>query len=133
MFFKGAVVTPFDSADDAQNALKAGEGDLVFGDGIGLTFWLNGVTSDGCCDFRGGPYLDAKYFGEGVDTDVAAAVDAALGEFRKLGATTIEVEAQARGTTGVVSLTVRVPSGWGSLTVRNLTTGSVTRRRRSSS
>jgi polar amino acid transport system substrate-binding protein len=66
MFFKGAVVTPFDSADDAQNALKAGEVDLVFGDGIGLTFWLNGVTSDGCCDFRGGPYLDAKYFGEGV-------------------------------------------------------------------
>ena len=38
----------------------------MFGDGIGLTFWLNGVTSDGCCEFRGGPYFDAKYFGEGV-------------------------------------------------------------------
>jgi polar amino acid transport system substrate-binding protein len=66
MFFPGAAITPFDSADAAQNALKSGEVELVFGDGIGLTFWLNGVTSDGCCEFRGGPFLDAKYFGEGV-------------------------------------------------------------------
>jgi polar amino acid transport system substrate-binding protein len=65
-FFPGAVVVPFENADDAQKALKAGEVDLVFGDGIGLTFWINGVNSDGCCEFRGGPYLDAKYFGEGV-------------------------------------------------------------------
>jgi polar amino acid transport system substrate-binding protein len=65
-FFPGVEVVTFDSADDAQMALKAGQVDLVFGDGIGLTFWLNGVTSDGCCAFRGGPYLDSKYFGEGV-------------------------------------------------------------------
>jgi polar amino acid transport system substrate-binding protein len=24
------------------------------------------VTSEGCCEFRGGPYLDTTYFGEGV-------------------------------------------------------------------
>lgn len=66
MFFKGAHLRPFESAEEAQQALKAGKVDLVFGDGIGLTFWVNGVTSDGCCEFRGGPYLDAKYFGEGV-------------------------------------------------------------------
>ena len=65
-FFPERRGRAFDSADDAQMALKAGKVDLVFGDGIGLTFWLNGVTSDGCCEFRGGPYLDAKYFGEGV-------------------------------------------------------------------
>jgi len=65
-FFSSAEVVSFDSPDDAQMALKGGQLDLVFGDGIGLTFWLNGVTSDGCCDFRGGPYLDAKFFGEGV-------------------------------------------------------------------
>ena len=65
-FFPAAEAVPFDSADDAQMALKDGKVDLVFGDGIGLTFWLNGVTSNGCCEFRGGPYLDAKYFGEGV-------------------------------------------------------------------
>ena len=65
-YFPAATVVPFDSTDDAQMALKSGQVDLVFGDGIGLTFWLNGVTSDGCCEFRGGPYLDSKYFGEGV-------------------------------------------------------------------
>jgi polar amino acid transport system substrate-binding protein len=65
-FFPAAEIVPFDSADEAQMALKGGQLDLVFGDGIGLTFWLNGVTSDGCCDFRGGPYLDEKFFGEGV-------------------------------------------------------------------
>jgi len=65
-FFPDAAVASFDSAEDAQKALKDGAIDLIFGDGITLTFWLNGVTSNGCCEFRGGPYLDAKYFGEGV-------------------------------------------------------------------
>jgi aspartyl-tRNA(Asn)/glutamyl-tRNA(Gln) amidotransferase subunit A len=35
--------------------------------------------------------MPKEYFGDGIDADVAAAVDAALGELRKLGATTIEV------------------------------------------
>ena len=65
-FFKGATIIPFDSAEEAQKALKEGKVDLVFGDGIGLTFWINGVVSEGCCEFRGGPYLDAKFFGDGV-------------------------------------------------------------------
>ncbi|HUW73766.1 MAG TPA: transporter substrate-binding domain-containing protein [Methyloceanibacter sp.] len=65
-FFPDAAVAAFDNAQDAQKALKNGAIDLIFGDGITLTFWLNGVTSEACCEFRGGPYLDAKYFGEGV-------------------------------------------------------------------
>ena len=43
-----------------------GEVDLLFGDGISLAFWLNGTDSGGCCEFRGGPYLESRYFGEGV-------------------------------------------------------------------
>jgi aspartyl-tRNA(Asn)/glutamyl-tRNA(Gln) amidotransferase subunit A len=35
--------------------------------------------------------MPKEYFGDGIDADVAVAVDAALGELRKLGATTIEV------------------------------------------
>jgi aspartyl-tRNA(Asn)/glutamyl-tRNA(Gln) amidotransferase subunit A len=35
--------------------------------------------------------LPAEYFGSGIDADVAAAIDAALAEFRKLGATTVGV------------------------------------------
>ena len=35
--------------------------------------------------------LPREYFGEGISTDVRAAVDAAIEEYRKLGATTVEV------------------------------------------
>ena len=65
-FFPGAAIAAFDSPENAQKALKDGAIDLIFGDGITLTFWLNGVTSEACCEFRGGPYLDTTFFGEGV-------------------------------------------------------------------
>ena len=65
-FFPDAAIASFDTAEDAEKSLKDGAIDLVFGDGIGLTFWINGVASEGCCEFRGGPYLDTTYFGEGV-------------------------------------------------------------------
>jgi aspartyl-tRNA(Asn)/glutamyl-tRNA(Gln) amidotransferase subunit A len=35
--------------------------------------------------------LPAEYFGNGIDADVAAAIDLALAEFRKLGATTVDI------------------------------------------
>jgi polar amino acid transport system substrate-binding protein len=65
-FFPDAAIAAFDTPEIAQMALKDGAIDLIFGDGISLTFWINGVLSDACCEFRGGPYLDAKFFGEGV-------------------------------------------------------------------
>jgi aspartyl-tRNA(Asn)/glutamyl-tRNA(Gln) amidotransferase subunit A len=39
--------------------------------------------------------LPSQYFGEGVDDDVARAVDAALAELRKLGAVTVDIELPA--------------------------------------
>jgi polar amino acid transport system substrate-binding protein len=59
-------VHPYPSADDARAALRRGEVDLLFGDGIALAFWLNGTDSAGCCVFRGGPFLESRFFGEGV-------------------------------------------------------------------
>jgi polar amino acid transport system substrate-binding protein len=50
----------------AYEALRKGEADLLFGDGIALAFWLNGTDSANCCAFRGGPFYESKYFGEGV-------------------------------------------------------------------
>ena len=40
--------------------------DCLFGDGIALAFWLNGSDSAGCCAFRGGPFMESRYFGEGI-------------------------------------------------------------------
>ncbi len=47
-------------------ALKSGEVKIIFGNGVSLAIWLNGTIADGCCTFRGGPYTESYYFGEGV-------------------------------------------------------------------
>jgi polar amino acid transport system substrate-binding protein len=65
-FFTEAELRPYPNADVARLALQRGDVDLTFGDAISLAFWLNGTSSENCCVFRGGPYHDSKYFGEGV-------------------------------------------------------------------
>jgi polar amino acid transport system substrate-binding protein len=64
--FTEVTLKPYATADAARAALKSGQVDLLFGDGMALAFWLNGTDSNGCCVFRGGPYLESRYFGEGV-------------------------------------------------------------------
>jgi len=64
--FTEVEVRPYPSAEVARLALRRGDVDLLFADGISLAFWLNGTDSENCCAFRGGPYLDSRYFGEGV-------------------------------------------------------------------
>src|SRR5262245_28574275 len=49
--FTEAELRPFPDADAARFALKRGEVDLLFGDGISLAFWLNGTDSANCCEF----------------------------------------------------------------------------------
>jgi polar amino acid transport system substrate-binding protein len=65
-FFAGSGVVAFDDAVAARTALKDRQIDLVFGDGISLMFWLNGTDAENCCEFRGGAFLESRYFGEGV-------------------------------------------------------------------
>jgi polar amino acid transport system substrate-binding protein len=64
--FTEVDLRPYPSADVARLALRQGDVDLLFGDAISLAFWLNGTDSENCCAFRGGPYLDSRFFGEGV-------------------------------------------------------------------
>jgi polar amino acid transport system substrate-binding protein len=64
--FTEVEVRPYPSVEVARLALRRGDVDLLFGDAISLAFWLNGTDSENCCTFRGGPYLDSRYFGEGV-------------------------------------------------------------------
>jgi len=64
--FTQADIHSYPNADAARAALKDGQVDLLFGDGIALSFWLNGTSSGGCCAFRGGPFIDSRFFGEGV-------------------------------------------------------------------
>jgi polar amino acid transport system substrate-binding protein len=64
--FTEVELKPYPTADAARDALKKGEVDLLFGDGISLAFWLNGTDSNNCCAFRGGPFMESRYFGEGI-------------------------------------------------------------------
>jgi polar amino acid transport system substrate-binding protein len=64
--FTEAQAVPYFSAEAARDALRRGEVDYVFGDGIALSFWINGTDSEGCCAFAGGPFFESRYFGEGV-------------------------------------------------------------------
>jgi polar amino acid transport system substrate-binding protein len=64
--FTEAELHPYPSQEAARAALKKGEVDLLFGDGISLAFWLNGTDSANCCVFRGGPYTESRFFGEGI-------------------------------------------------------------------
>jgi polar amino acid transport system substrate-binding protein len=64
--FAEAEIHPYPTAEASRDALRKGEVDFLFGDGISLAFWLNGTESGGCCAFRGGPFTESRYFGEGL-------------------------------------------------------------------
>ena len=65
-FFTEAELKTYPTMDAAREALRKGEVDLLFGDGIALAFWLNGTNSAGCCKFVGGAFTESRFFGEGV-------------------------------------------------------------------
>ena len=65
-FFPETVIRPYPNVETALAALKRAEVELMFGDGVTLAFWLNGTGSANCCVFRGGPFTESRYFGEGV-------------------------------------------------------------------
>ena len=64
--FTEVELRSYPSADVAQLALRRGDVDLLFADAISLAFWLNGTDSENCCSFRGGAFIDSRYFGEGI-------------------------------------------------------------------
>ena len=68
--FTEAEVKPYKTAEAAREALRRGETNLLFGDGFALSFWLNGTDSGNCCAFAGGPFIESRYFGEGIGVAV---------------------------------------------------------------
>jgi len=64
--FTEANLRPYATVELARDALRNGQVDLLFGDGVSLAFWLNGTDSQNCCKFLGGPFTESRYFGEGV-------------------------------------------------------------------
>ena len=91
-FFPKALATPFDNRDAALSALRAGQVEAFFGDGIGLSFWLASEAANDCCAFSGGPFLSDRFLGEGLaiavapdDPGLARAFDYAIGQLVEKG------------------------------------------------
>jgi len=91
-FFRDSSIRTYETVELARDALVTGTVDLLFDDGIGLAFWLNGTASKACCEFRGGPFMEPKYFGDGVgiavkrgDAQLKGMIDGALRRLRQSG------------------------------------------------
>jgi polar amino acid transport system substrate-binding protein len=64
--FPQTSVRLYETTSALRSALKRGEVDFAFGDGVSFAVWLNSNDAAGCCAFRGGPFTESGYFGEGV-------------------------------------------------------------------
>jgi polar amino acid transport system substrate-binding protein len=91
-FFRNSSVQAFDSVESARDALTTRAVDLLFDDGISLVFWLNGTLSKECCEFKGGPFSDPKFFGDGIaiavpktDPQLKGLINRALKRVRETG------------------------------------------------
>lgn len=91
-FFRDSRVETFESVELARDALSQGKVDLIFDDAIGLSFWLKGTLSRACCEFKGGAFLEPKYFGDGLaiavnrnDPQLKAQINEALKKIRRSG------------------------------------------------
>ena len=91
-FFRDSPLSLFENADLAREALASGKADYIFDDGISLAFWLNGTLSRQCCEMRGGPFLEPKFFGDGLaiavpknDPEIKSLINDALKRVRASG------------------------------------------------
>ncbi len=65
-YFGDARIQTYRTPDKARDALRQGRVELLFGDAISLAFWLNGTLSKQCCEFRGGAFMEPRFFGDGL-------------------------------------------------------------------
>ena len=91
-FFPRAKPKTYPNFAALHDALKAGAIDAAFADGLTLAVWLAGESSGNCCAFKGGPYTESRFFGEGVgiavrkeDADLRRAMDWALARLAARG------------------------------------------------
>ena len=91
-FFRDSAIRVFETVELARDALIVGTADLLFDDGISLAFWLNGTASRACCEFKGGPFAEPKYFGDGIgiavkrdDAQLKTMINSALKRLRESG------------------------------------------------
>jgi len=91
-FMQSSTLKTYRELTAAEADLKAGGIDYVFADGLSLALWIGGEDANGCCAFAGGPYLESRFFGEGIgfivhkdEENLRRALDFALQQLWKEG------------------------------------------------
>lgn len=91
-FFRDSRIEAFENVELARDALQQSKVDYVFDDAVSLSFWLKGTLARACCEFRGGSFLEPKYFGDGLaiavgrnDPRLKAEINDALKKIRRTG------------------------------------------------
>ena len=91
-FWPEADILGLESVSLARDAVKNGDADAHFGDGLSLAFWLPSEAAASCCAFAGGPWLEPGFFDRGMaiatrpdDTERAAALNYALTQLQQKG------------------------------------------------
>jgi polar amino acid transport system substrate-binding protein len=91
-FFRDSRIVLFENPELAREALQQSKVDLIFDDAISLAFWINGSLSRQCCEFKGGAFLEPKYFGDGLavalprnDPQIKVLINDALKKIRHSG------------------------------------------------
>lgn len=91
-FFRESAIETTETAEQAREAVRQGRADLVFGDGIGLIFWVNGSLSQDCCELKGGPFFEPRFFGDGLaitlpqkDVELKRMINRTLERLRRSG------------------------------------------------
>ena len=91
-FFPKAVIASFPNSAELYSQLRSGKIAAVFGDAMGLSFWLQGAASGGCCAFSGEAYYSDAFLGTGMrialkveDADLMQSLNFALKEAQERG------------------------------------------------
>jgi polar amino acid transport system substrate-binding protein len=61
-YYSRSALTPFESAQAMQDALRTGQIDVAFGDAMQWAFWLNGSDARSCCAFLGKAFVHRDTF-----------------------------------------------------------------------
>lgn len=91
-YFPDARPVTYSRSSWMMRDLREGRLAAAFGDGMRLSFWLDGEESEQCCRFAGGPYHAQEYLGHGLaitttieNEHLAKAFDFALREITVKG------------------------------------------------
>ena len=91
-FFPGVARKPYPDSVAMRDALRTRAIDAMFGDGLTFAVWLAEEPAADCCAFEGGPFLESRFFGEGIgiavrkeDSNLRRAMDWALARMAERG------------------------------------------------